>query len=1221
MLSVILAAAVTVCGLEVEQLDTPLAVETEHPRLSWKIQAPGRKNVMQTSYQILVASDEALLDEKHADIWNSGVVNSSQSVWVPYSGPALKSCQQLWWKVRVTTTAGRSSWSSPARWGMGKLGETRWKGQWIGWEAPFEWDEETAHSRLSVRYLRKEFSLDRKVKRAMAYICGLGLYDLYINGRHVGDDVLAPAPSEYNSTVLYNAYDVTDFLCSDNAVRSDNAVGVALGPGRYYPMQQNYKPWKIPVYGYPKLRLDIHIEFEDGTEEYLVSDESWKLNADGPVRSANEYDGEVYDARKEFGPWTSPSFDDSSWLQARRSAVPGGTLRSAVSPNIRVRRTLPVRSLIPYGDGFILDFGQNLSGWVRMRLSGTQPGQTITLSFAETLDKDGGLYRANLRNAQSRDSYICNGTEDGFWNPEFTTHGFRYVLVEGYPGATAADFEAQLLCDGFADSADFSSSNEILDTVWHNAWWGIASNYKGMPIDCPQRDERQPWLGDRVAGALGENFLFDAGRLYSKWTRDICDSQREDGCIPDVAPNFWNYYSDDMTWPAALPFSCDLLWEQYGDIEPIIRCYPNIVRWMKHMASEYRDADGIITKDKYGDWCMPPESLELIHSQDPARITDGSLIATAYYVKICKMLSKFAGLQGLEQDVAFYELEAQKTSDAFNRRFLVNIRGTAPEGQSHWFYPDSVFYGNNTVTANVLPLAFDIVPDECREELCRNIVKKILVDGGGHISCGVIGLQWIQHELSEMGRSDVAFLLASQSSYPSYGYMAMQGATTIWELWNGNTADPAMNSGNHVMLLGDLISWYYHYLAGIRPYEPGYRTIELRPDFGIDDLEWVDASYDCIYGKIRSNWRKTLDSLEWDVEIPANTTALLWFPGSDSPEKVGSGVYHFSRRIPHPEGIAEESFLYESASFPQCHASTVAETPEGDLVAAFFGGTAEKNPDVCIWVCRKEKGSVRWTSPQLVADGIQTEELRYPCWNPVLFQIPGGELLLFYKVGPTIPEWVGYVRRSADGGRTWSEPQRLPDGILGAIKNKPVWIDGRIICPSSTEAGHWRIHFEISDDGGHSWRKVGPVGAPEEFQLIQPTILVHKDGRLQALCRTKNNFVGCSWSSDRGESWSEVELLNLHQNQSGLDAVTLKDGRFALVYNNARNRPGEAKGPRTPLNLAFSEDGIHWTDAAVLEDSPISQYSYPSVIQGEDGSLHIVYTWRRTRIKYVNYKW
>ena len=1088
---------------------------------------------------------------------------------------------------------------------------------WIGWEEAFPWDVETEHSRLSARYLRTEFPLDGSVSEATLDICGLGLYECYINGTKVGEDVLTPNPTDYRKTLLYNTYEVTEMLAS-----GPNAIGVALGPGRFYAIQQHYKPHKVRNFGYPKLWLRLHIVYADGREDWIVSrEQGWKLTAEGPVRSANEYDGEVYDARLELGDWTRPGYDDGRWLPARRSALPDGTLRPSPSPSMRVMQTLKPLSLTPNGDAWIVDFGQNMAGWVRMRLQGTRAGQTVRLRFAETLEPDGSLYTANFRHAESTDTYICSGREDGvWWHPIFTTHGFRYMEVTGLPHPEAEDFVAELIYDNIESIGTFTCSNEVLNTVWRNAWWGIASNYKGMPIDCPQRNERMPWLGDRVAGALGESFLFDTHALYAKWVRDIREAQREDGAIPDVAPAFWNYYSDNMTWPAALPMSCDLLWEQFGDLQPIRDSYASIVRWMNYMYDNYADGDGIITKDQYGDWCMPPESLELVHSQDPARITDGALISTAYYVKISRLLAKFARLQGLKKEAKHWDATADRTAAAFNKRFL--HRGATvkalPGQPMKWLQPDSVWYDNNTVTANVLALAFDIVPEDCREAVGHNIVAKILGDGGGHISCGVIGLQWIQHELSRMGRGDVAFLLASQDTYPSYGYMAARGATTIWELWNGDTANPSMNSGNHVMLLGDLLSWYYHELAGIRPDKPGYKRIALKPDFSIEDLSWVDASYKTPYGVVVSRWKKDLDQVEWDVTVPEGTTARVWLPGRRRPLRVRPGEHHFTAALPHPKGVTERSFLYENASFPQCHASTIAQTPEGDLVAAYFGGSYEKCPDVCIWVSRKPKGSTVWTGPQLVEDGVQPDGTPVACWNPVLFQIPDGELLLFYKVAPTIQDWVGYVRRSTDGGKTWSEAERLPDGLLGAIKDKPVMLpDGRIIAPSSTENGTWLIHFEISDDGGRTWRKVGPVAQPEGFQCIQPSILVHRDGTLQAVCRTKNGFVGTTWSRDRGETWSEVSLLDVPHNQSGLDAVTLRDGTFAMVHNNVGPYPGTNKGPRTPLSVSTSRDGIHWKHLVTLEDSPVSQYSYPSVIQDADGSLDIVYTWRRRRIKYV----
>ena len=1089
---------------------------------------------------------------------------------------------------------------------------------WIGWEAPFPWDVETEHSRLSARYLRTEFSLDGSVREATLDICGLGLYECRINGEKVGEDVLTPNPTDYRKTILYNSYDVTALLA-----QGANAIGVALGPGRFYTMQQHYKPHKIRNFGYPKLWLRLHVEYADGREDWIVSREKgWTLTADGPIRSANEYDGEIYDARKELGDWTLPGYDDSRWLPAPRSALPDGTLRPSPSPSMRVMQTLSPVSLNRHGDAWIVDFGQNMAGWVRLRLREARAGQTVRLRFAETLRPDGSLYTDNFRNAESTDTYICSGREkDTWWHPVFTTHGFRYVEVSGLPQPVAEDFAADLIYDNIASSGTFECSNDVLNAVWHNAWWGIASNYKGMPIDCPQRDERMPWLGDRVAGALGESFLFDTHALYAKWMRDIREAQREDGAIPDVAPAFWNYYSDNMTWPAALPMCCDLLWEQYGDLQPVRDSYAAIVKWMEYMYANYADADGIITKDRYGDWCMPPESPELVHSEDPDRITDGALISTAYYVKISRLLAKFARLQGLRKEARHWDAEADRTAVAFNRRFLT-ARQAESGTVSRWLQPDSVYYGNNTVTANVLPLAFDIVPKKYRQAVSENIVAKILRDGtkagSGHISCGVIGLQWIQHELTRMGRSDVAFHLAAQDTYPSYGYMAARGATTIWELWNGDTANPSMNSGNHVMLLGDLLSWYYHVLAGIRPAKPGYRQIALRPDFSIEGLEWVKASYRTPFGVVESVWKKDLTTLEWDITVPEGTSARVWLPGRHRPLRVRPGKHHYSVPLPRDRRIVERSFLYERASFPQCHASTIAQTPEGDLVAAYFGGSYEKCPDVCIWTSRKPAGSLVWEAPQLVEDGIRPDGTPVACWNPVLFQIPGGELLLFYKVAPTIPGWVGYLRRSQDGGRSWSEAERLPDGLLGAIKDKPVLLpDGRIIAPSSTENGVWRIHFEISDDAGHTWRKVGPVEQQDGYQCIQPSILIHPDGTLQALCRTKNGFVGTTWSRDRGETWSPVELLDVPHNQSGLDAVTLRDGTFAMVHNNVGPYPGTTKGPRTPLSVSTSRDGIHWQHLLTLEDSPVGEYSYPAVIQDADGSLDITYTWRRRRIKYV----
>jgi len=318
---------------------------------------------------------------------------------------------------------------------------------------------------------------------------------------------------------------------------------------------------------------------------------------------------------------------------------------------------------------------------------------------------------------------------------------------------------------------------------------------------------------------------------------------------------------------------------------------------------------------------------------------------------------------------------------------------------------------------------------------------------------------------------------------------------------------------------------------------------------------------------------------------------------------------------PWKKGIVEEEFIFNKAPFPSCHAATIAETPKG-LVAAWFGGTKERNPDVEIYVSRKINHS--WTTPVSVANGIQNDTLRYPTWNPVLYQVPGGDLLLFYKVGPKPSEWKGWMKSSKDNGITWSEAKALPDGYIGPVKNKPVLVgNNKLLSPSSTEDDGWKIHFEASNDFGKTWRWIGPINDGKTFNAIQPSILLYKNGKLQILARSKNRAILQSWSSDKGETWSPLEKTSLPNNNSGTDAVTLKDGRQLLVYNHVLPPGNEVKGARTPLNVAVSKDGETWYASLILEDSPISQYSYPSVIQGKDGMVHIVYTWRRQKIKYV----
>lgn len=845
-------ASLTPVDLRCDHLKNPTGIDDPQAVFSWILNSTVRGH-RQAAYEILVASSRQNLAVGKGDLWDSGRLNSGQSIQIPYSGQSLAPGAFCFWKVRIWDTKGTGSeWSETAFWTMGLLDATNWQAKWIGLDG----QTTTNKSRpLPARWLRKEFTVPGGVKRATVYFSGLGWSELYINGQRIGDHLLSPPLSQYPKRSYYETYEVTRLVKPGS-----DAIGVVLGNGRFYSPRSN-----AFNSGFPRLLLQLHIEFADGSQTNIVSDESWKITTNGPIIANNEYDGEQYDARKEFPDWSRPGFDDSNWQPAALVSAPGPMVSGIRQEPIHItaeRQPVAMNELRP--GVYIFDMGQNMAGWCRLKVQGPT-GTEVTLRFAETLDDQGQLYTNNLRSARATDVYVLKGQGEEIWQPRFTLHGFRYVEMTGYPGTPTLDsLTGCVVNDDMPVTGDFECSNPLLNQIYHNIVWGVRDNYRSIPTDCPQRDERQGWLGDRGEEARGETYFFDNDAFYAKWLQDIADAQRPNGNVSDVSPAYWHDYRENVTWPSTSIMMPEMLRDQFGDDHVIAEHYDSARKWMLHM--ETFVTNGIIAKDNYGDWCMPPEDITIIHSKDPSRITSGPLLATTFFYHDLRVMQQYALQLGRTNDADGFAQLADQMKDAFNAKFLNSQTGE---------------YDNGTPTSSILPLAFDMVPDDMREKVFDFLVNKITSDWHSHVGTGVLGGKYLMRVLSENGRPDLAYTLVTQTNYPSWGYMAQHGATTVWELWDGDTADPSMNSGNHVMLIGDLAIWFYENLAGIKPdpEQPGFRHIIMQPT-PVGDLTYVKASHLSPYGWITSEWHKGGNEFEWRIKIPTGATATVYLPAA-----------------------------------------------------------------------------------------------------------------------------------------------------------------------------------------------------------------------------------------------------------------------------------------------------------------------------------------------------
>ena len=794
------------------------------------------------------------------------------------------------------------------RWGMGPWGQ-------VGALTP----------RQPAVYLRHKFVLSSPIKRAIVYFCGPGLSKLYLNGRLADRAQLSPALSWYPKRCYYVAYNVTKLLR-----RGTNVMGVILGNGRMYGMP-GYTI-EIP----PRMILLLRVRYADGSTAMITSNRRWKMTDRGPIRMNNEYNGETYDARMRMPGWNKTGFDDAAWPAADEVKSPGGRLVAQFQQPIRVTQILHPVALLHVGKGkWIFDMGQNMVGWCQIIVPRATAGTTLVLRHAEALTRNGhrwmpalgpgqrliaaetanptglGLYTANLRSAQQTDTLISNG-KPLVWHPIFTYHGFRYVELTGYPGRPTLDtLEGQEVHDAVPVTGGFVCSDKLVNEIYHNCKWGIADNYRSIPTDCPQRDERQGWMGDRSSESKGEMFIHNVERFYDKWLWDIQDGQKPDGDIADVNPPYWNIYVHDVTWPGTFIMVANQLYLQYGQTAPIREHYAAMSRWIDYQMKTVHH--GIDPNGGFGDWDPPPHAHSTnIGSHDPNRGTPGPLIATASMYRYLHIMATFARLLHKPADRRRWLSDAEKLYTGFQT--LWDARGG--------------YYGNGSDTSCILPLAVGIVPAARQAAVKHRLVWLIHRHQRGHLYCGLIGMQWAFSALSRIHEMPLAWAWLNKTTYPSYGYMIKHGATTVWENWNGNTAGPGMNSMNHVMLIGDMVSWLYQDLGGIKsdPRDPGFHHIIMRPRI-LQGLTWVKAWHRSPYGKIVSDWKITPGRrFVWHVEIPANSSAWVEIPTRSAaavrldskplPKKswikyvrmtknraiyrVQSGTYDFSAPLPQP---------------------------------------------------------------------------------------------------------------------------------------------------------------------------------------------------------------------------------------------------------------------------------------------------------------------------------
>jgi len=867
-------AAMATCpraiDLKCEYLTHPLGIDQTRPRLSWRFEDPTTaRGATQTAYQIVAAASAGQLEGE--PLWDTGKVASTRTVHVVYGGPPLTAGQRVWWRVRVWNGAeAASAWSETAWWEMGLLTREAWTARWIGPEAARRDD---LHVSYPAPLVRREFDLDGPVTRARLYVTARGLYLARLNGRRVGDDELAPGWTDYRRRLQYRTYDVTDLLA-----QGPNALAVTLADGWYCGNLVGFGFRHRGRYGRdPQLLLQLVIETADGTRRTVSSDATWRWS-DGPWIQADLYHGECYDARAETPGWDRPGYDDSAWAPVQVYPADDAVLEGKrVEPVGVIERITPIAVTAPTPGAYVFDMGQNMVGRVRLNLH-CKAGATVTLRHAEALKEDGTIYTENLRSADQVVRYTAAVEGPADYAPSFTFMGFRYVEVTGLDGAPdAGALVGEVLHNAMRPTGTFACSDAQVNQLQHNILWGQKGNYLEVPTDCPQRDERLGWTGDAQVFVRTGAFNFDIAAFFTKWLNDLHDAQHGDGAVPHVAPDVLSgpghKAAGAAAWGDAAVLCPWAIYLAYGDTRVLETHYDMMAAWIAYQ----RDTStGLIRpRSGFGDWL----AMDAPGRANDQTATPKDLIGTAYFAHTARLMARIARVLHRTDDAVMYERLAADVIAAFGREFVT------PAGRVM----------GDTQTSYSLALNLDLLDDALRPAAARRLVEDIRARGD-HITTGFVGVNQIMFALTAAGEVETNYRLLFQDTYPSWLMPVLNGATTLWERWDGWTPDqgfqsPSMNSFNHYAY-GCVGEWLCRCCAGldVDASRPGYEHILLRPHPDPSGrMTWAKATLDSIRGLIASGWRRDGDTLTVEATIPANTTATVTLPASTPDDVAESG--------------------------------------------------------------------------------------------------------------------------------------------------------------------------------------------------------------------------------------------------------------------------------------------------------------------------------------------